>query len=83
MGVDITRRRQPEVSMRKKMMFLTLALAATAASLTTPRAFAGSYSCPICTTYSDGSQCCVSCFCNANGVIACTDHYCPPADDGI
>lgn len=65
--------------MRKKMMFLALALAATAASLTAPRAFAGTYACPICTTYADGSQCCVSCFCNGTGqIVACTDHYCPP-----
>jgi hypothetical protein len=68
--------------MRKKMMFLALALAATAASLTAPRAFAGTYSCPICTTYSDGSQCCVSCFCDGTGrIVACTDHYCPPEGD--
>jgi hypothetical protein len=65
--------------MRKKMLFLTLALAATAASFTAPRAVAGTYSCPICTTYSDGSQCCVSCICNGTGqIVACTDHYCPP-----
>ncbi len=41
------------------------------------------YSCPICTTYSDGSQCCVSCWCDGAGNrVACTNHYCPPADDG-
>ena len=66
--------------MRKKMLFLALALAATA-SLTAPRTGAATtyYSCPICTTYSDGSQCCVSCICDASGrIVACTDHYCPP-----
>ena len=49
-------------------------------SLTTPRtAAAGYYACPICTTYADGSQCCVSCICNGLGqIVACTDHYCPP-----
>jgi hypothetical protein len=68
--------------MRKKMLLLALTLAAAAASLTTPRAVAGgNYSCPICTTYADGSQCCVSCICDASGRrISCTDHYCPPAD---
>jgi hypothetical protein len=71
--------------MRKKMLLLALALAASAASLTTSRAIAGetTYFCPICTTYEDGSQCCVSCTCNSAGVpIACTDHFCPPADGG-
>jgi hypothetical protein len=70
--------------MRKKMLFLALALAATATSLTTSRAAAGgTYSCPICTVYADGSECCVSCICDASGQrIACTDHFCPPADGG-
>jgi len=65
--------------MRKKMLFLALALAATA-SLTTPLTAATTYhSCPICTTYSNGSQCCVSCICDAKGhIVACTDNYCPP-----
>ena len=65
--------------MRKKMLFLALALAATA-SLTTPLTAAPTYhSCPICTTYSNGSQCCVSCICDSkNHIVACTDHYCPP-----
>lgn len=66
--------------MRRKMLFLTLALAAVAASLAVPRADAATgYSCPQCVTYSNGSQCCVSCWCNGSGIpIACTDHYCPP-----
>ncbi len=70
--------------MRKKMLFLALALAATASSLTTVRAEAGgTHACPICTTYADGSQCCVSCICDASGMtIACTNVYCPPADGG-
>jgi hypothetical protein len=65
--------------MRKKMLMLALALIA-AASFTAPRAeAAGGYSCPQCITYSNGSRCCVSCWCNSSGVpIACTDHYCPP-----
>ena len=65
--------------MRKKMLFLALALTATVSLTATRTASAGTYSCPICTTYADGSQCCVSCFCNGLGqVVACTDHYCPP-----
>lgn len=37
------------------------------------------YSCPICTTYADGSQCCVSCYCDGTGMtVACTQNYCPP-----
>jgi hypothetical protein len=65
--------------MRKKMLFLALALAAAAASFT-PRAEAvGNHACPQCVTYSDGSQCCVSCLCNSHNVaIWCTDNYCPP-----
>lgn len=70
--------------MRKKMLLLALSLATLAGSLTASRAAAGgTYFCPICTTYADGSQCCVSCTCNSSGVpIACTNHYCPPADGG-
>jgi hypothetical protein len=59
--------------MRKKMLFLALALAATA-SLTAPSAQAGFlpgggpyHSCPVCTTYSDGSQCCITCQCGVDG----------------
>lgn len=37
------------------------------------------FSCPQCTTYSDGSQCCVSCWCDGSGMpVACTNNYCPP-----
>lgn len=70
--------------MRKKMLFLAVALAATA-SLTTARSQAtGFHACPICTTYSDGSQCCVSCVCDDKGhVLGCTNNYCPPEDGGI
>jgi hypothetical protein len=70
--------------MRKKILLLSLSLAAVAASLQAPRAQAGGYvSCPICTTYADGSQCCVSCICDSSGrLVACTDHYCPPAGGG-
>ena len=66
--------------MRKKMLLLALSLAALAGSLSASRAAAGgTHACPICTTYSDGSQCCVSCVCDANNhILACTDHYCPP-----
>ncbi|HSS49898.1 MAG TPA: hypothetical protein VLX28_13255 [Thermoanaerobaculia bacterium] len=68
--------------MRKKMMLLALSLAAVAASLTAPRAKAGgTHACPICTTYADCSQCCVSCICDdAGNLIACTNHICPPPD---
>jgi hypothetical protein len=67
--------------MRKKMLFLVLALAASVSSVTSSRAVAsGTHACPICTTYPDGSQCCRSCICGANGIpIACTNVYCPPA----
>lgn len=71
--------------MRKKMLFLALVLTATA-SLTSPRTGAATtyHGCPICTTYSDGSQCCVSCICDDKGrLVACTDHYCPPDDGGL
>jgi hypothetical protein len=67
--------------MRKKMLFLALSLAAVAGVLSAPRIeAAGTHACPRCTTYSDGSQCCVSCVCNGAGVpIACTNNFCPPA----
>jgi len=72
--------------MRKKLLLLALSLAATAASLTVPRAQAsllggGPYhSCPVCTTYPDGSQCCITCQCSANGnVVLCPDIACAPA----
>jgi hypothetical protein len=67
--------------MRKKMLFLTLALTAAALSLPAPQAAAaGTQSCRRCVTYSDGSKCCVSCVCDSSGIpIACTNNYCPPA----
>lgn len=70
--------------MRKKMLLLTLALAALVGALATPPATAGgTYSCPQCTYYADGTRCCVSCICGSNGFpIACTDNYCPPAGGG-
>jgi hypothetical protein len=66
--------------MRKKMLLLALTLTATALSLPAPQAEAATNRpCPRCTTYADGSQCCVSCVCNGAGIpIACTDNYCPP-----
>ncbi|HEX4965192.1 MAG TPA: hypothetical protein VF173_30565 [Thermoanaerobaculia bacterium] len=67
--------------MHKKMLLLGLMVAAVIGSLSAPRATAGgTHACPICTTYPDGSQCCVSCICDASGRrIACTNHFCPPA----
>jgi len=65
--------------MRKKMLLLALSLAALAGSLSASRAAAGgTHACPRCKTYADGSQCCVSCVCDANNhVLACTNNYCP------
>ena len=69
--------------MRKKLLLLSLSLAAMAGSLLAPGAEANGYhSCPICRTYSDGSQCCVGCICDSSGTtVACTDVFCPP-DNG-
>ncbi len=64
---------------KKKMLFLALALAATA-SLTTPLTAATTtyHGCPVCTTYPDGSQCCIGCVCDNKGhVVACTNQICP------
>ncbi|HEY9423127.1 MAG TPA: hypothetical protein VIW92_17065 [Thermoanaerobaculia bacterium] len=70
--------------MRKKMLLLTLALASLAGALATaPATAAGTYSCPQCTYYADGSKCCVSCWCQNGFPIACTDNYCPPADGDL
>ena len=71
---------------RKKMLLLALALTATAASLTAPRVQAGPligggpyHDCPVCTTYPDGSQCCITCRCGANGTpVLCPDIACVP-----
>ncbi len=67
--------------MRKKMLLLTLSLLALAGALSTSRAEAGgTHACPRCTTYPDGSKCCVSCICDASGrPVACTQNFCPPA----
>jgi hypothetical protein len=68
--------------MRKKMLLLALVLAATAASLTAPRAQAGLigggpfHACPQCTTFPDGTQCCIPCQCNDGGVMLCPDIGC-------
>jgi hypothetical protein len=73
--------------MRKNMLLLALALAATA-SLTAPSAQAGFlpgggpyHSCPVCTTYSDGSQCCITCQCNDSGVMLCPMIGCAPVSE--
>lgn len=65
--------------MRKKIAMLGLALAAIAgAYLSTPQAQAVGGTCkPICTYYSDGSKCCVSCF-GTWPHCGCTNNYCPP-----
>ena len=70
--------------MRKKMFFLALSLAAIAGVFPASHAVADSGgSCPICTTYADGSRCCVSCWCDGSGqIVACTQNYCPPPDGG-
>ena len=68
--------------MRKKMLLLSVAAAALIGALTvTPSSATGGVCEPICTYYSDGSQCCVSCFGKWPN-CACTDNYCPPADGG-
>lgn len=65
--------------MRKKLLLLALSLTALAGSLSYRAEAAGTHSCPICVTYSDGSQCCRSCVCNDRNIpIACTQHFCPP-----
>jgi len=65
--------------MRKKLLLLALSLMTVAGAFHRPAeaASGGSY-CPVCTTYPDGSQCCVSCWCDGSGrVVWCTDNYCP------
>ena len=67
--------------MRKKMLFLALALAAVAGSLSVRAKADGSYACPLCTTYADGSQCCVSCVCTTHGHFVtqvCAENACLP-----
>lgn len=71
--------------MRNKALLLILTLALTFAALAGPLAEAGgTVPCPICTTYPDGSRCCVSCICDAatGRLLACTNHFCPPAGGG-
>jgi len=60
--------------MRKNLLLLALGLAATAAALTAPRIQAFPlgggppyHDCPVCTTFEDGSQCCITCQCGADG----------------
>ena len=68
--------------MRKKMLLLSIAAAALIGALTTPPSSATGGVCqPICTYYSDGSKCCVSCF-GTWPDCGCTNNYCPPADGG-
>jgi hypothetical protein len=70
------------VLMRKKMLFLALALAAVAGSLSVRAEADGSYACPICTTNADGSQCCISCVCTEHGRFVaqlCAQNACVPA----
>lgn len=64
--------------MRMKMLLLALLLVSVV-GFSSPRAdAAGSHACPSCTTYPDGSTCCVSCMCDGSGrIIWCTDNYCP------
>ena len=64
--------------MRKKMMMLMVAVAALIGALATgPSAAVGGVCKPHCTTYSDGSQCCVPCW-GTWPNCACTNVYCPP-----
>jgi hypothetical protein len=62
--------------MRKKLLLLAALTLATAASLTAPQAQAallgggGPYhACPMCTTFPDGTQCCITCQCSADGNV--------------
>ena len=65
--------------MRKKMLLLALSLTALAGSLSYSAQAAGTHACPICTHYTDGTQCCRSCVCNDQNVaIGCTQNFCPP-----
>lgn len=65
----------------RKMILLAVAFSLSLAALSfSPRVEADSgYPCPQCTTYPDGSQCCVSCTCSSNGrfiLMACTENAC-------
>lgn len=66
--------------MRKKLFLLTLALAALTGAITftpQPADAVGGTCGPICTYYSDGSKCCVSCW-GTWPSCGCTNNYCPP-----
>jgi hypothetical protein len=68
--------------MRKKMLLLSVAAAALIGALTAPPSSATGGVCePICTYYSDGSQCCVPCWGKWPN-CGCTNLYCPPEDGG-
>ncbi|HEY2293105.1 MAG TPA: hypothetical protein VGM86_20565 [Thermoanaerobaculia bacterium] len=68
--------------MRRRMLLLSLAAAALVGALTaSPSSATGGVCQPICTHYSDGSQCCVSCF-GTWPNCGCTNNYCPPEDGG-
>jgi len=68
--------------MHKKMLLLSIAAAAMIGALTaTPSSATGGVCQPICTYYSDGSVCCVSCF-GTWPNCGCTNNYCPPEDGG-
>jgi len=69
-----------ETPMHRKLLLLTLSLALLAGSLSTFRVEASSnHSCRFCSTGPDGTQCCRSCVCNAQGIpIACTQVACGP-----
>lgn len=64
------------------MLLLALVLAATAASLTAPRAQAlgggPSHLCPVCYLLVDG-ECCIYCRCYADGSMICPENACIPA----
>jgi len=73
-------------TMKRKLLLLALCLGTAAAALTTPRIQAftliggGPYhACPVCTTFADGSQCCITCQCGVNGTpVICPDIACLP-----
>jgi hypothetical protein len=71
--------------MRKVLLLILVLTLSSLALLAGSFAEAGPtyHACPICTTYPDGSTCCVSCICDSSGrLVACTNHFCPPAGGG-
>ena len=69
----------------RKMILLAAAFSLSLAAVSfSPRAQADdSYPCPQCTTYPDGSQCCVSCTCFSSGrftISMCAENACAPID---